>query len=52
MLDSHNPIVKLFRTAHERLLHNSNDHYIIRIFGDIDAHGDVFSLRSHMRLLV
>jgi hypothetical protein len=43
MLDSHNPIVKLFRTTRERLLDNSNDQYSIRIFGDVDAHGDVFS---------
>jgi hypothetical protein len=43
MLDSHNLIVKLFRTAHERLLNTSYDHYSIRIFGDVDAHSDVFS---------
>jgi hypothetical protein len=43
MLDLHNPIVKLFRTAPERLLENSEDHYSIRIYGDVDAHGDVFS---------
>jgi hypothetical protein len=43
MLDYHNPIVKLFRTTRERLLDNSNDHYSIRIFVDVDAHGDVFS---------
>jgi hypothetical protein len=42
-LDSHNPIVKLFRTTRERLLENSEDHYSIRIFGDVDAHGDIFS---------
>jgi hypothetical protein len=43
MLDSHNPIVRLFQSAHERLLDTSNNHYSIRIFGDVDAHGDVFS---------
>jgi hypothetical protein len=43
MLDSYNPIVRLFRTARERLVDNSDDHYSIRIFGDIDAHGDIFS---------
>jgi hypothetical protein len=43
MLDSHNPILKLFRTQRERLVDNSSDHYSIRIFGDVDAHGDVFS---------
>jgi hypothetical protein len=43
MLDSHNPIVRLFRTARERLLDNSDNHYSIRIFCDVDAHGDIFS---------
>jgi hypothetical protein len=43
MLDSHNPIVKLFRTACERLAGNSSEHYSIRLFGDVDTHGDVFS---------
>jgi hypothetical protein len=42
MLDSHNPIVKLFRTAHERSLNTSTNHYSIKFFGDIDAHGDIF----------
>jgi hypothetical protein len=43
MLDSHNPIVRLFRSARERLLNHSTNHYTIRIFGDVDAYGDVFS---------
>jgi hypothetical protein len=43
MLDSHNPIIRLFQTARERLSDTSNDHYSIRIFGDIDTHGDAFS---------
>jgi hypothetical protein len=43
MLDSHNPIVRLFRSARETLSDTSNDHYSIRIFGDVDTHGDVFS---------
>jgi hypothetical protein len=43
MLDSHNPIIKLFRTARERLFDTSDDRYSIKIFGDIDTHGDVFS---------
>jgi hypothetical protein len=43
MLDSHNPIVTLFRTARERLFDTTDDRYNIRIFEDIDAHGDVFS---------
>jgi hypothetical protein len=44
MLDSHNPIVRLFWPTRERLLNHSTDHHTIRIFGDVDAHGDVFSL--------
>jgi hypothetical protein len=43
MLDSHNPIVMLFRTTRERLFDTTDDCYSIRIFGDIDAHADVFS---------
>jgi hypothetical protein len=43
MLDLHNPIVKLFQTSRERLLNTLTDHYSIRIFGDVDAHGDVFN---------
>jgi hypothetical protein len=43
MLDSYNPIVRLFQTARERLIDSSDDHYSIRIFGSVDAHGDIFS---------
>ena len=43
MLDMHNPIVKLFRTARERLLGDSSDQYHIRLFGKADAHGDIYS---------
>ncbi|XP_024319294.1 uncharacterized protein LOC100839430 [Brachypodium distachyon] len=44
MLDINNPIVQLFRSARERLDgYTSSDHYRIRIFGDVDAHGDIFS---------
>jgi hypothetical protein len=43
MLDTHNPIVQLFRTARERLSENSDDQYSIRLFGDVDAHGDIYS---------
>jgi len=43
MLDTHNPIVKLFRTTRERLSENSYDQYSIRLFGDVDAHGDIYS---------
>lgn len=54
MLDVHNPIVKLFRTARERLLASDSssevltadqtgDHLFIRLYGSPDAHGDMFS---------
>jgi hypothetical protein len=43
MLNTHNPIVKLFRTASERLNGDTSDHYQIRLFGSVDAHGDIFS---------
>jgi hypothetical protein len=43
MLDSYNPIVRLFQTTQKRLVDSSDDHYSIRIFGDIDAHSDIFS---------
>jgi hypothetical protein len=47
MLDIHNPIVKLFRTARERLRssgdEDSSDHFSIRIYGVPDAHGDIYS---------
>jgi hypothetical protein len=42
MLDTHNPIVQLFRIARERLSENSDDQYSIRLFGDVDAHGDIY----------
>jgi hypothetical protein len=41
--DADENIVRLFHTAHERLLNTSTDHYTTRIFGDIDTHGDVYS---------
>jgi hypothetical protein len=47
MFDIHNPIVKLFRTARERLRssgdEDSSDHFSIRIYGVPDAHGDIYS---------
>ena len=43
MLDMHNPIVKLFRTARERLLGDSSYQYHIRLFGKANAHGDIYS---------
>lgn len=43
MFNTHNPIVKLFRMARDRLAESGDDQYIIRLFGDPDKHGDVFS---------
>jgi hypothetical protein len=43
MLNSSNHIVRLFQTARERISDAATDHYSIKIFGDVDAHGDVFS---------
>uniref|UniRef100_A0A453RSP5 Helitron helicase-like domain-containing protein n=2 Tax=Aegilops tauschii subsp. strangulata TaxID=200361 RepID=A0A453RSP5_AEGTS len=43
MLNTHNPIVKLFRTASQRLHGNDSDHLYIRIYGKPDAHGDIYS---------
>jgi hypothetical protein len=54
MLNIHNPIVRLFRTARERLLSSgdssdllpsadSSDHFSIRLYGNPDAHGDMYS---------
>ena len=43
MFNTHNPIVHLFRTARDRLAENGDDRYIIRLFGDPDKHGDIFS---------
>ncbi|TVT97398.1 hypothetical protein EJB05_57351, partial [Eragrostis curvula] len=43
MLNEHNPIVKLFRMARDRLSSNTDDRYCIRIFGTPDKHGDIFS---------
>ncbi|KAJ1263943.1 hypothetical protein BS78_09G225500, partial [Paspalum vaginatum] len=43
MFDAHNPIVKLFRTARERLSLDTPDQFFIRLFGKPDAHGDIYS---------
>ena len=43
MLNTHNPIVKLFRTASQRLAGSDSDHLTIRIYGKPDAHGDIYS---------
>jgi hypothetical protein len=51
MLDSYNPIVKLFQTAREILVDSSDDHYNIRIIGDVDAHGDIFSFSAALEIV-
>lgn len=43
MFDTYNPIVKLFRTARERLTPDAPDQFFIRLFGKPDAHGDIYS---------
>lgn len=43
MLNTHNPIVKLFRMACDRIYNNTDDRYCIRFFGTPDKHGDIFS---------
>ncbi|KAJ1279045.1 hypothetical protein BS78_04G125100 [Paspalum vaginatum] len=40
MFNTHNQIVLLFRMARDR---NTEDKYAIRLFGEPDKHGDVFS---------
>lgn len=43
MLNTHNPIVQLFRTARDRIVGSAPDKYVIRLFGEPDKHGDIFS---------
>lgn len=43
MLNTNNPIVQLFRTAHERISLDASDQFCIRLFGKPDAHGDIYS---------
>ncbi|XP_044348455.1 uncharacterized protein [Triticum aestivum] len=43
MLNTHNPIVKLFRTARERLTADAPDQFFIRLYGKPDTHGDIYS---------
>jgi hypothetical protein len=53
MLDSYNPTVRLVRTARERLVDNSDDHYNIRIFFVTLMHMVIYLVsRWHQRLLV
>ena len=43
MLNTHNPIVKLFSKASQRLTGGDSDHLTIMIYGKPDAHGDIYS---------
>ncbi|TVU44908.1 hypothetical protein EJB05_04371 [Eragrostis curvula] len=43
MFDTYNPIVKLFRTARNRLSDQPNDHYFIKLFAAPSEHGNVYS---------
>jgi hypothetical protein len=45
MFNIHNPIVKLFRTASERLISSgdSSDRFSIKLYGNPDTHGDMYS---------
>ncbi|KAM0829585.1 hypothetical protein ACQ4PT_066789 [Festuca glaucescens] len=43
MLDTHNRVVQLFRTAREKLSPNAPDQFFIRLYGKPDAHGDIYS---------
>ena len=43
MFNTHNPIVQLFRTARDRIVGSAPDKYVIRLYGEPDKHGDIFS---------
>jgi hypothetical protein len=43
MLNSHNPIIQLFRTARDRLTSENNDHFSIKLFKTPRQHGNVYS---------
>jgi hypothetical protein len=43
MLDTHIPIVQLFRTTREKLSPYAPDQFFIRLYGKPDAHGDIYS---------
>lgn len=43
MLDTYNHVVKIFRTARERLSPDAPDQIFIRLFGKPNAHGDIYS---------
>jgi hypothetical protein len=44
MLDAHNPLVRQFRLARDRLLSPTSPDIAIRLIGSVDSHGDRFSL--------
>jgi hypothetical protein len=43
MFNAHNPIVQLFSTARDRIVRSNGDRYVIRLFGEPDRRGDIFS---------
>ncbi|KAL6620651.1 hypothetical protein ACP70R_035790 [Stipagrostis hirtigluma subsp. patula] len=43
MFDSHNPVVQVFRTARDRLSHETDDRYSVKIFSVPNQHGSVYS---------
>jgi hypothetical protein len=44
MLDEHNPLVRQFRLARDRLISPTSPEILIRLMGSVDSHGDRFSL--------
>jgi hypothetical protein len=43
MFDSHNPIVRVFRIARDRLLNETDDRCPLKIFSSLKQHGNVYS---------
>ncbi|KAJ1275409.1 hypothetical protein BS78_05G133600 [Paspalum vaginatum] len=43
MFNTHNPIVQLFRSARDRIVGSTNEKFAIKLFGEPDKHGDIFS---------
>ncbi|KAB8118297.1 hypothetical protein EE612_061058, partial [Oryza sativa] len=43
MLNAHNPVVQLFRTARDRLHDQLEDHYSVKLFATPNEHGNIYS---------
>jgi hypothetical protein len=43
VFDSHNPVVRFFRIARDRLLNETSDRCSIKIFSSPNQHGNVYS---------